>query len=200
MTRYVNSSFAVICFAGCGQFRAVQLSLVLQIELLLASPMRRTLQTASLSFAPVLSRGLHVIAVPSAQEATDELSDVGSEVDVLRVWCEEHTKQVDLGFVTEGWEKKVGENACDVETLRARARKLREWIRGRKEAHVVLVSHGRFAHFMNGTVNDEGEQTDPWWIETEFRSFNFREDEGATIKETEESAEKRKQGDADAIQ
>lgn len=155
--------------------------------------MRRTLQTANLGFAPCVSRELAIVAMPGAQEATDEASDVGSELGVLQEWCKEHIKKVDLGFVTEGWEKKDGTNACDPQTLNARARTLRRWIRERKEAHVVLVSHGYFAHYMNGTVDEKGEQTAPWWAETEFRSFEFGQDEGeATILETADSVERRR--------
>ncbi|GAB7347630.1 hypothetical protein MBLNU459_g4500t1 [Dothideomycetes sp. NU459] len=162
-----------------------------QVGLLLASPMRRTLQTALLAFAPCTSRGLRVMGVPGAQEATDDASDTGSELATLRAWCD--GKPVDLGFVGDGWEAKSGGNACDVATLKARARKLRRWIRERDEGHVVLVSHGFFAHYLTGSINDKGEQTTTWWTETEHRSFHFEgADDEAMIKETEESRDRRR--------
>jgi len=50
------------------------------------------------------------------------------------------------------------------------------------------VSHGFFNHYLTGDVNEKGEQTTPWWQETELRTFFFVEDdEQAMIRETEES-------------
>ena len=143
-----------------------------------------------MSFDPVIKRGLRVLAMPGAQEATDEPSDTGSDIATLQGLFDDH---VDFQFLTPGWNEKTGENAVDVKSTKARARKLRNWVKARGEKEVVLVSHGRFAHFLTGDVDEEGNQTTGWWINDEFRTFTFAEEDNkeANIKETEESKSRR---------
>lgn len=130
-----------------------------------------------------------MIAIPEAQEGTSELSDIGSDKEVVQQFDE----RLDTRYVTEGWNLKEGSNATDVSSLFNRARKLRQWLRERPEKHVVLVSHGRFAHYLTGDVNEKGEQTSEWWTETEFRSYVFESSgDEAWITETEESKEMRR--------
>lgn len=54
-----------------------------KIELLLASPLRRAIQTCQLAFAPCVERGLVIIALPTAEEVSDAPSDTGSPVEDL---------------------------------------------------------------------------------------------------------------------
>lgn len=90
------------------------------INLVVTSPLRRTIQTASLSFGPVLARDdVPFIAVPEAQEVGDHLSDTGTEVEKLKeqlkggLFQEGELKfdigKLDLGHVqeSEGWTTKV---------------------------------------------------------------------------------------------
>ena len=49
-----------------------------------------------------------------------------------------------------------------------------------------------FNHYLTGEVNDDGEQTTPWWKETEMRTYVFLDGgEDATLKETDESVLRR---------
>lgn len=166
----------------------------MQVDLLLASPLKRTLETALIGFQPVVERGLRVLAIPSAQEATADPSDTGSDKDHLRTRFDDH---VDLRYLTPGWNDKTGEMATDVHSTVTRARRLRQWIKAREEKEVVLVSHGMFAHFLTGDVDTEGNQTTPWWVNDEFRTFTFvngeEDDDGeARIVETKDSEERRR--------
>lgn len=167
---------------------------IVKVDLLLASPMRRTIQTALTAFSPVVERGLRVLAVPSAQEATAENSDVGSDVETIKGWFGD---RVDLSLLKPGWNDKVGDNACDVKTIMSRARQLRTWIKERPEKEIVLVSHGRFAHYLTGEVDAEGVQTTAYWINDEFRTYEFVDDASdpgeAMIAETEEGRIRREQ-------
>ncbi|KAK0984646.1 hypothetical protein LTS01_010555 [Friedmanniomyces endolithicus] len=143
-----------------------------KIDLLLASPLRRALQTCVLSFAPSIARGQKILALPMAEEASDDPCDTGSPVDVLR---KEFPDIVLFDHVEHGWYLHEGEY-------------LRRFIRDRDEKEIVLVTHGFFAHYLTGDVNEKGEQTTGWWQETELRTFDFVDGgEKATIKETEES-------------
>ena len=91
-------------------------------------------------------------------------------MDVLR---REFPEQVDFDYVKYGWFVHEGDKAIDPKALIARAARLRRWIKERPEKEVVLVSHGFFNHFITGDVDENGEQTTPWWNEAELRTYTF---------------------------
>lgn len=76
-----------------------------KIDLLVASPIRRTINTALIGFKSEVERGLKVIALPEAQETSDLPCDTGSSPATLRKEFE--GKPVDLDLVLEGWNNKV---------------------------------------------------------------------------------------------
>lgn len=124
------------------------------IELVVASPIRRTIYTALLAFSPQIERGMEVIALPEAQETSDLPSDTGSDVDVLRK--EMAGKPVDLSLVREGWNSKKGKWAPVAEAVERRAREARRWLMARSEKEVVLVTHGGFLHYFTEDWSDSG--------------------------------------------
>jgi broad specificity phosphatase PhoE len=128
------------------------------VELLLASPLRRAIQTCQISFAPCVERGLVIVAIPHAEEVSVTPSDTGSPLDVLR----EEFGEVDFNFLKEEWYLREGEFTSDAKAVNARATKLRTWIKRRPEKEIALVSHGFFNHFLTGEVDDKGEQTTQW--------------------------------------
>lgn len=78
-----------------------------QIDLVTASPLRRTIYTALESFGPVFEShpDMKLIALPDTQETSDVPCDTGSEPAALQ---EEFAgKPVDLELVHEGWNNKV---------------------------------------------------------------------------------------------
>ncbi|MBZ6433486.1 MAG: histidine phosphatase family protein [Acinetobacter pittii] len=77
------------------------------IDLVTASPLRRTIYTALESFAPVFESNpdLKIIALPDIQETSDVPCDTGSDPSVLK---EEFKTGVDLDLVQDGWNNKVG--------------------------------------------------------------------------------------------
>ncbi|KAK5115555.1 hypothetical protein LTR62_001214 [Meristemomyces frigidus] len=153
-----------------------------KIELLLASPLRRALESCHLTFAPCVARGLKIIALPMAEEATADPCDTGSPVEDLRKEFPPET--VDFNHVRIGWYLHENEYAVDPVSLAARAAKLRRFVRDREEREVVLVGHGFFNHYLTGNVDAQGRQTTGWWGEAEVRSFRFVEgSEGAEIVE-----------------
>jgi broad specificity phosphatase PhoE len=87
------------------------------INLVLASPLRRTIQTASLSFGPVLEKKeVPFILLPLVQEVSDMGCDTGSSLDELKqvipkLFAEDHVKfdltKIDFSEVKEGWNNKV---------------------------------------------------------------------------------------------
>jgi broad specificity phosphatase PhoE len=167
-----------------------------QIELLLASPLRRAIQTTTHAFAPCIARGLKIIALPAAEEVSSDPCDTGSSTATLRK--EFGDDLVDFSHLStsaggdEGWFEHVGDYSSEAEKVHARAETLRRWIRERKEKEVVLVSHGYFAHYLTHEVDKDGQQTTPWWGEAELRSYRFEEvGESAVLVELRESVERR---------
>lgn len=126
-------------------------------DLLCASPLQRTIQTAQHAFAPELRRGMTILAISEAQEAQDDPSSTGSPASQLRAVFS--ADLVDCHLLTEDWYRKEGINAYDDHALRERARKLRRLLRDRPEEHIVLVTHGLFAHYVTEHVDPEGHQT-----------------------------------------
>ncbi|CAK7240199.1 MAG: hypothetical protein STHCBS139747_001637 [Sporothrix thermara] len=176
-----------------------------KVALLVASPLRRTLQTALLSFAPVSQRGIRLIGVPELQEVSAMPSDVGTP----RVALEKQTDlfpadKVDLSRLHVGWNNKGPGSpyAFALPVLSARAKSARRILRDMAkdlgaDDRVVVVTHGGFLHFLT----EDYEGVDPvrgtGWKNTECRSFRFvsADDENASLQETAESKERR-QGSA----
>ena len=93
---------------------------MLQVELLLASPLRRALQTCALAFKPCVERGLTIIALPMAEEATGDPCDTGSEVEELE---KDFPESVDFDHVKHGWwvhEGEYGVSVSEWKTMQAR--------------------------------------------------------------------------------
>jgi broad specificity phosphatase PhoE len=72
----------------CESLRASSFPNQTNISLIMASLLCRTLHTASLVFTEALASGEKnagkILAVPDAQEISDDLCDTGSDADVLR--------------------------------------------------------------------------------------------------------------------
>lgn len=82
------------------------------IDLIVVSPLRRTIQTAFYSFQPAIKRGVRVVALAELQETSDVACDTGSNVtDLKREFSAQQsvsgTSVVDFSQVPEDWNKKV---------------------------------------------------------------------------------------------
>ncbi|KAI9827282.1 MAG: hypothetical protein M1832_005420 [Thelocarpon impressellum] len=163
-----------------------------RVELLVASPLRRTLYTALLGFEAEVKRGMQVIALPNVQETADVPCDTGSPPEKLR---EEFKGQpVDLSRVTDGWDSKQGEWAPTAQAIQRRARLARQWLRARPEKEIVLVTHGGFLHYITEDWTDSNKFQGTGWANVEFRSFAFADgdDDSASLVETAESRQRRR--------
>lgn len=169
------------------------------IDLLCASPIKRTIQTGLLGFKPCIDRGLTLLALPRAQESSNDPCDTGSTVDELKSFFKD--SPVDLSRVEQWpyWNSKHGIWAPECKALDERARKLRRWLREQTlhnsaMQHIVVVSHGDFLHHVTEDINEAGEQVGGDWKNVEFRSYRYKDegDENAMIVETEESVRRRK--------
>jgi broad specificity phosphatase PhoE len=89
------------------------------VDIVFASPLRRTIQTASLSFGPTLAReDVPFVLLPSLQEVSDMGSDtgLGDTGDELKQLLPElfvndkvdfDLEKIDASAVTKGWNAKV---------------------------------------------------------------------------------------------
>ncbi|KAL5615434.1 hypothetical protein BROUX41_005479 [Berkeleyomyces rouxiae] len=176
---------------------------------LIASPLRRTIQTCLGGFQPASDRGLKMLLLPKLQEVGPWPCDTGSEPDVI---AGEHKGLVDLSRVEVGWNDKLGaesiykSNMDKIEARATNARKelqgiARQWEleNGDQDAHVVVVSHGAFLHFLAECFHNIPPKNATGWTNAAYRTFTFADaslvDTNATIIETTESW-KARNGDA----
>ncbi|OJJ64283.1 hypothetical protein ASPSYDRAFT_26293 [Aspergillus sydowii CBS 593.65] len=181
-----------------------------QIDLVVASPLRRTMYTALQSFEPVFKANpnMKLILLPDIQETSDVPCDTGSDPEVLRKEIEEKGLPVDASFVTDGWNVKTGRYAPTNAAVGGRARTARRWLKSRPEKEIAMVSHGGVLHYFTEDWEDSSQFQGTGWVNTEYRTYTYSdkidlddlEDEkldsdNASLVETLESRERRgKQG------
>lgn len=111
------------------------------VDLIVASPLKRTIYTALIAFEPVLKeKNLKIICLPELQETSDLPCDTGLSVEELAK--EFDGKPVDFGLVLPGWNNKRMKWAPSAPAIEKRAREARQWLMARPEKEIVVVSHG----------------------------------------------------------
>ncbi|KAK3939078.1 histidine phosphatase superfamily [Diplogelasinospora grovesii] len=182
-----------------------------KITHLVSSPMRRTLYTCLLSFAPAAKRpGMKVIALPEVQEVSCLPCDTGFSPRRLVAEFETdsaHLGAVDFSRVDDRWNDKTEKSpwAPDMTKLETRARNARVWLRelGRtyeqetgRDAHIVVVTHGGILHFITQDWDGVMPERGTGWDNTEYRSYRFADPEGkdeeAKLQETDVSWRRRR--------
>lgn len=128
-----------------------------KIELILVSPLRRTIQTALLVLQPEFERGMVALAVPDAQEVSADPCGRGSDPDKIEA---EFPSRVDFRRVKDNWNSKEGRWEVKNETLEQRTRELRQFIRARPEKEIALVCHGEIMHHFEENLLDKGDDPD----------------------------------------
>ncbi|CAO2655522.1 Nn.00g043250.m01.CDS01 [Neocucurbitaria sp. VM-36] len=182
------------------------------VDIIFASPLRRTIQTAALSFGPALSRKeVPFVLLPVLQEVSDIGCDVGiadSAEDVQRflpeIFAEGELEfdisKLDASAVTKGWNSKEGYWAYTKEAISKRAADLRNMLFQRPEAQlmlteqIILVTHGAFAHFLTEDWDVDDPMTGTAYNNCEHREFVFTDKstgEDAHVVETRESRTRR---------
>mmetsp|Transcript_8073 Transcript_8073/g.23727 ORF Transcript_8073/g.23727 Transcript_8073/m.23727 type:complete len:345 (+) Transcript_8073:87-1121(+) len=139
---------------GKRQAKVLDMAPVLQgrkVELVVASPLRRTLETAVIGFANQEPKPLF-IAHPDVQETGAHPSDTGVEASNLEA---DFGEVVDLSLCVPKWYEKpapfdpetgvVRADGC--EALKKRLARLADWLLERPEQSIAVVSHhGVFGH------------------------------------------------------
>ncbi|KAL8766433.1 MAG: hypothetical protein Q9209_006809 [Squamulea sp. 1 TL-2023] len=169
------------------------------IELLVCSPLQRTIQTTLLAFDPEISRGVQCVALPEIQETSDLPCDTGSNIQILKEKFK--NKPLDLSLLPEDWNNNKGKWAPEQEAIERRCRDARQWLRARNEKAIVVVTHGGLLHYLTedwaGSEQFQGAHESDCigtgWENTEFRSYRFvaEDDDSASIEEMTESKQRR---------
>ncbi|KAF2107714.1 histidine phosphatase superfamily [Lophiotrema nucula] len=176
-----------------------------KIDLVLSSPMRRTIQTAVYSFAPTLARKeVPYLVIPKAQEVSRLPCDVGHDPEKLKVQIKELVQdaiedgfdvaKIDLSAVEEGWNSKKGYWASEHDAVRRRAADLRSWLFKRPEERILLVTHGAFLHYLTEDWTGDDPSRGTAYLNCEVRQFVFANGSSAEavhIVETDESRQTR---------
>ncbi|KAF8314941.1 phosphoglycerate mutase-like protein [Clavulina sp. PMI_390] len=149
-------------------------------DLLVSSPLSRTLQTTILGF-PALRAKLEadlgptkgIIPLSRLQEVNSFPCDTGRD----RAELEQDPEFVGIDFssLEDDWNSKRGD--FDPYNIQERAKWVRKWLRARPEKEIVVVAHGDFLRRLTGTS--------VWnsWANAEVRQYTFasEDDEDAKV-------------------
>ncbi|KAL1306223.1 hypothetical protein AAFC00_004315 [Neodothiora populina] len=171
-----------------------------QIELIIASPLKRTIYTALLSFAPVIKqKNLKVLLLPELQETSDLPCDTGSSLEEIRK--EFAGQPIDTSIMemsqNADWTSKTGRWAPNSSAIEERAKVAREFLYSRDEKEVAVVTHGGFLHYFTQDWSDISRldgtpSAGTGWANTEYRHYIVTTPNGEVqLVETPESRKKR---------
>ncbi|KAL2858018.1 histidine phosphatase superfamily [Aspergillus pseudoustus] len=177
-----------------------------KIELIVASPLRRTIYTALQSFEPFFKANPNskLILLPDIQETSDVPCDTGTDPALLQKEIDEKGLPVDASLVHEGWNVKTGRYAPTNHAINNRARDARRWLKARPEKEIIMVSHGGVLHYFSEDWEDSSQYQGTGWLNTEYRTYTFSDnvdlddlegrkldEDNATLAETIESRTRR---------
>jgi broad specificity phosphatase PhoE len=169
------------------------------VDLIVCSPLHRTLYTALSAFGHVLkTNNKKIIAIPELQELSKYPCDTGSSLQDLKTEFREYP--VDLSLVHRTWDSKQGYWAPTERRSMERTREILGWLVDRPEENIVVIGHGHCIQLMAGEGNFHDIRNGlifPAWQNTEYRSYHFnpKQDRGCVmLLETKESSKRREKG------
>lgn len=112
-----------------------------KIDYIMASPLRRTIQTALFAFDPMMQKNkLKIVLFPEVQETSSKQADTGSEVWKLQ--REFGHARIDEGLVPDNWNSNEGKWSTNSESIKGNAKAARDFLEKLDKKHVILVTHG----------------------------------------------------------
>ncbi|KAI0913912.1 histidine phosphatase superfamily [Ustulina deusta] len=122
-----------------------------KIDLILASPLQRTIQTALAVFPAYTKSKKQVVLLPDLQESSIAPSDTGSCREYLEML---YGPVLDYSFLTPDWTDKGPKSRHSPRFAEARARSTRLFIRAiaqeyrDRDFNIVVVSHGMYLRYL----------------------------------------------------
>jgi broad specificity phosphatase PhoE len=175
------------------------------VDLIVCSPMKRTIQTALLAFGDHLRASkTELLALPELQELSAKPCDTGSSLAELLTEFREDP--LDLSLVPYDWDSKDRLwSPTELRTL-ARMVRARTWLRERPENNIIVIGH---AHCLQLLVRDAPKDFPndgiheiklgllPVWRNCELRSFAIEEDRSKVLlfEETKTSRKLKSSGE-----
>ncbi|KAF2264696.1 phosphoglycerate mutase-like protein [Lojkania enalia] len=147
---------------------------ILAIDCIVASPLRRTLWTAIITFQSVLKArpDMKIIALPELQETSSLPCDTGKSLRELKGEFAE--LPIDWTCVHNDWNNKhSGRYAPRADLVAQRALKARRFLQSRKEKEVAAVTHGGFLHFLTEDWRGHDMFCGTGWANCEIRTYEF---------------------------
>ncbi|KAI0596107.1 phosphoglycerate mutase-like protein [Biscogniauxia sp. FL1348] len=148
-----------------------------KVSHVVSSPARRAVATALIAFDPAVTNGKKVILLPDLQETGVKPSDTGSAPKRLEALFKPH---VDLSHLSERWYRRDPDSDYypDVGKVEARARRARLFLRrlaraAPDDAHIAVVTHGGFAHFLADDYEALGPGAFTDYDNAELKSYRF---------------------------
>ncbi|KAF7960608.1 hypothetical protein EAE96_000284 [Botrytis aclada] len=117
-----------------------EVPLAREIDLIVVSPMRRTMQTAQQGLGWLMKRGVPVILRPEWQENSNKPCDTGTPIEIM----EKEWPQFDWSAVDPLFPEKSGPYEFSKDALIRRGTTARKWLQQRPEKVIAVVSHAAF--------------------------------------------------------
>ncbi|KAL5116358.1 hypothetical protein ACEQ8H_005706 [Pleosporales sp. CAS-2024a] len=163
-------------------------------NIVFVSPLRRTIQTAALSFGPTLARKeVPFVLLPELQEVGDTGSDTGiaDTAEELKQLLPDLFAEDKLTFDLERIDASAqGYWAYEKPAILKRAADFRNWLFQRPEEEVIVVAHGAMLHFLTEDWDVDDAMVGTAYKNCEHREFFFTSDstaKDAHVQETEQS-------------
>ncbi|KAF5385426.1 hypothetical protein D9757_005416 [Collybiopsis confluens] len=139
-------------------------------DLLVSSPLKRTLQTTIIGYRTLKAR-LENQNPPKPLAVMSRLQEVNAfpcDTGCSRRELEqvEEFRGINFEALEDDWNSKQGEFGTDPKTVAQRARWVRQWLRNRPEQNIVVVSHGDFLREIIKSFYEP-------WANAQLRQFIF---------------------------
>jgi len=138
------------------------------LELVVSSPLRRTVQTALGAVKPWIESvaGRRVLLNADLQETGDVRCDTGSPLEELKEYFKDDGGLLNFDELWAGWHLKQGEFVDTGPALRNRLQRFTAWLLARPEKHILVVAHHNLLVILLGVT----------FLNCEVRQFFLRED------------------------
>jgi broad specificity phosphatase PhoE len=127
------------------------------IDLVISSPLRRTIETTLLGFGKLIQeRQLKVLLEARCQETSSKASDTGSEASLL---IDDFGDVLDITRLEDGWNKNEGRWEMTDKNLKLHCDELREFISGLPQKNVLMVAHGSVCSFLENAHREDADSS-----------------------------------------